>query len=208
MPDGLRADCKSCFDSVTKARLSDPEKAEQKRLADRAYYEREAERINREARERYADPIERASILAANKASRDRNPETTKTYNRNRRLDPEKGEVIRANRRRHYQENKAVYKAASVARIKHVKRATPPWADLAAIEEMYAQAERVTAQTGVPHHVDHFYPLRSKTMCGLHVPANMRIIPDAVNTRKGNSIPDIHAAPLCCAWPQIYSLPD
>lgn len=119
-----------------------------------------------------------------------------------------KGDIVRANRRRHYQENKAVYKAASHARNKYVKQATPPWSDLAAIEALYAQAERVTARTGVPHHVDHFYPLRSKTMCGLHVPANMRIIPDVVNVRKGNFVPVIAAAPLCCAWPQIYSLPN
>lgn len=100
-----------------------------------------------------------------------------------------------------------MYKAAARARNKYVKQATPPWADLAAIEVLYAQAERVTAQTGIPHHVDHFYPLCSKTMSGLHVPANMRIIPESENLRKGNSIPDINSAPLCCAWPQIYSLP-
>lgn len=118
-----------------------------------------------------------------------------------------KGDIVRSDRRRHYQENKAVYKAAAVARTERVKRATPPWVDLKAIEALYAQAEVVTAQTGVLHHVDHFYPLISKTMCGLHVPANLRIIPQVVNTRKGNTIPDIHAPPLCCAWPQIYCLP-
>jgi hypothetical protein len=202
-PDGLRANCKDCIANNGKTwRLVH---SERKTATDRAYYEREAERINREARERYADPIDGPKKRASNKASRDRHADKDRARSRQRRVL--KGDIVRADRRRHYQENKAMYKAASVARMKHVKQATPPWADLAAIEALYAQAEVVTAQTGIPHHVDHFYPLRSKTMCGLHVPANMRIIPDVVNTRKGNSIPDIHAAPLCCAWPQIYSLP-
>jgi hypothetical protein len=64
----------------------------------------------------------------------------------------------------------------------------------------------VTAQTGVPYHVDHFYPLRSKTMCGLHVSWNLRIIPDAVNVRKGNAVPDVGGLPLYCAWPQVYAV--
>lgn len=198
-PDALRADCKACFGATTKTRLSIPENAEKKRLANRAYHEREAERINREARERYADPMQKALIQAQNKASRDRNPETMQKYNRARRQT--NGDAIRAARRQHYQDNKPAYKAASRARNKHVKQATPPWSDLKAIEALYAQAERVSRVTGVPHHVDHFYPLRAKTMCGLHVSANLRIAPDVVNLKKGNSIPIDVGPPLCCAWP-------
>ena len=68
-------------------------------------------------------------------------------------------------------------------------KATPAWADLDAIRAIYAEAARITVETGVPHHVDHFYPLRGKTVCGLHVETNLRIILGEENMRKHNVMP-------------------
>lgn len=62
----------------------------------------------------------------------------------------------------------------------------PPWADLAAIAKVYAEAARLTAETGVPHHVDHEIPLKGRLVCGLHVAENLRPIPAMDNFRKGN----------------------
>jgi hypothetical protein len=59
-------------------------------------------------------------------------------------------------------------------------RATPPWADLKKIERIYERA----AKRGMT--VDHAVPLRSPVVCGLHVEANLRIIPRATNSAKGN----------------------
>ncbi|QPB08658.1 putative endonuclease [Burkholderia phage Mica] len=62
---------------------------------------------------------------------------------------------------------------------------TPPWADLAAIRAMYAEAERLTRETGELHVVDHIVPLRGKIVSGLHWHGNMRVIHWRANASKG-----------------------
>jgi hypothetical protein len=69
-----------------------------------------------------------------------------------------------------------------VARI----RATVPWADFKAIRDVYREADRLTVQTGVKHHVDHIIPLTHPRVCGLHVADNLRPIPAGPNMSKNN----------------------
>lgn len=64
--------------------------------------------------------------------------------------------------------------------------ATPEWADQDAIAKIYEELERVEAETGVVHHVDHIVPLISKKVCGLHCEANLRVFPAFDNLSKGN----------------------
>jgi hypothetical protein len=70
------------------------------------------------------------------------------------------------------------------------KEATPAWADKNAIKALYVESRRLTEETGVKHHVDHFYPLKGEVVCGLHCDANMRIITAEANWRKRNSVLD------------------
>lgn len=66
------------------------------------------------------------------------------------------------------------------------RQRTPGWADHGAIEAVYEEARRRTAETGVVHHVDHEIPLRGRFVSGLHVHTNLRVIPAVENGRKGN----------------------
>ncbi len=72
-----------------------------------------------------------------------------------------------------------------VRRRRHERIATPPWADRDAIATLYAEAQRLTEETGELHVVDHVVPLRGKIVSGLHVHWNMRVIHWRENARKG-----------------------
>lgn len=87
--------------------------------------------------------------------------------------------------------NKSLIYAANAARRGREIQATPPWADQYKDDFtfIYAERDRISRETGIPHHVDHIYPLRGKDSCGLHVPWNLRIIPAVENLKKRNKPP-------------------
>lgn len=68
------------------------------------------------------------------------------------------------------------------------KRATPKWLtkeQAYAIRSLYNQAKYLTAKTGELHVVDHIVPKIGGTVCGLHVPWNLRVIHWRENATKG-----------------------
>src|SRR6186713_2511752 len=58
------------------------------------------------------------------------------------------------------------------------------WRDRKAIKDVYAEAKRKTAETGIPHDVDHIYPLQGLLGCGLHVHWNLTVMPASENRSK------------------------
>lgn len=88
---------------------------------------------------------------------------------------------------------KANNKAKVLANVKARKagqvQACPKWVTREQRSEMraiYIRSAAISAETGIKHHVDHIVPLRGKTVCGLHVPWNLQVIPAKENMAKHN----------------------
>lgn len=90
-------------------------------------------------------------------------------------------EQERSRARQKYYNNKEQYKANVANRRAKKLQATPPWADLEAIRQIYRLCPP-------GHHVDHIVPLQGKDVCGLHVPCNLQYLPAEENIRKGNRL--------------------
>ena len=70
-----------------------------------------------------------------------------------------------------------VYRSA--LRRAREKQATPPWADLDKLKEIYKNCPE-------GYHVDHIFPLTNKLICGLHVPENLQYLKALDNLCKSN----------------------
>lgn len=73
------------------------------------------------------------------------------------------------------------------AMLRHAK---PAWADNDEIQQIYDERDRLNTDKPNEYHVDHIYPILGKTVCGLHVADNLRIITRDENLRKLNKHPD------------------
>lgn len=71
-------------------------------------------------------------------------------------------------------------------------RALPPWTTHKECRAFWQLSKAMNAATGVQHSVDHIVPLVHPLVCGLHCPANLRVIPLYDNVRKSN-----------CYWPDM-----
>ena len=83
-------------------------------------------------------------------------------------------------------------RADTKARRRKHREATPPWItrkQKSEIRQMYQAAIHMSKVTGEQYVVDHIWPLRSDTVCGLHVSWNLRVITQAENLKKSNSLP-------------------
>lgn len=87
-----------------------------------------------------------------------------------------------------------MYIAKARERQSQLKLRTAAWADLEEIDRVYAEAERLTQETGVEHEVDHVIALKAvdengqHVACGLHVPENLWVIPKSANRSKSNKM--------------------
>lgn len=72
------------------------------------------------------------------------------------------------------------------------RQATPKWADVRKMREIYRLAIQRSKETGTKWSVDHIVPLTSPVVCGLHVEHNLQLLPFSDNVRKSNrSWPDM-----------------
>lgn len=77
-----------------------------------------------------------------------------------------------------------------VQRDKAIKIATPSNISNDQLLPLYKKAAQLTKKTGTSHQVDHYYPVKGKTVCGLNVPWNMQVITASENWSKGNKMPE------------------
>jgi len=155
-----RKDCKDCLRSRNKRyRKNNPEK---NRAYSKAWRKANPEKQRAKCKAwRQANPEKNR---ASNKAWQQANPEKYKAAIKAwRKANPGKRRSYKAKRR-----------AAKL-------QATPAWADLKKIEEIY-----LNCPPG--HHIDHIFPLISPIMCGLHVESNLQILPAKENISKGNRV--------------------
>lgn len=138
----------------------------------RAYYLAHKAEINARTREYFKnnEKLQRLQIQAAHVRNRSSRLAYMREY-----AKTHAGKINAKNRR---------YQAAKA-------HATPPWitaGQLKEIELLYIVAKQLEQADGLKRHVDHIYPLRGKTCCGLHVPWNLRILCAADNRKKSNRI--------------------
>jgi len=102
-------------------------------------------------------------------------------------------EVLREYRNTWKANNVVAIRADTKARRRKHRVATPKWLtrkQKTEIRQIYQIAITMTKTTGEPYVVDHIVPLRSDTVCGLHVPWNLRVITQAENLKKSNHLID------------------
>jgi len=191
--------------------LTDEEKRERTREYMRAYREANREKLNAHNREysrkkywddpdaerkrhleRYYGDKEKWSLRCKTwaKANSDKvNAATQKWRDENREAFRESNRKSNAR-----PERLAVKKVENAERYMRRKRGQPlslTKAEKQEISRFYLEAQRLTEETGVQHHVDHVMPLRGENVCGLHVAANLRVVTAFENMVKGNKIMEI-----------------
>ncbi|WP_456267645.1 hypothetical protein M1D97_10285 [Kushneria sp. AK178] len=103
-------------------------------------------------------------------------------------------ERINENSKKYRNENREAYaahRAAYRARKANATPRRPSEFDDFVIKEAYSLAARRTEETGFSWEVDHIVPIAGEAVCGLHVAANIQVIPRFVNRRKSNRFNEI-----------------
>lgn len=104
---------------------------------------------------------------------------------------PEVRERLRLHYRAQRKKHREYSNAKKALRASRIVAATPRWVDADdrfVMREIYELARLRTKLTGLDWHVDHIVPISGDGVCGLHVPANLRVIPAAENLRKSNTL--------------------
>jgi hypothetical protein len=97
--------------------------------------------------------------------------------------------VLREYRNAWKANNKTQVRADTKARRRKHRDATPLWLtrkQKSEIRQLYQIAITMTQTTGEQYVVDHIVPLRGESVCGLHVPWNLRVITQDENLKKSN----------------------
>ena len=100
-------------------------------------------------------------------------------YKKNTEWRNKNRESERARLKKHYTENKHLYRAKSAVYRAKQSQSIPLWFDKDEVEYIYS----IAREKGLE--VDHIVPITSAIVCGLHVQDNLRCIPSQLNKFKG-----------------------
>jgi len=89
--------------------------------------------------------------------------------------------------KRYRERNRAKIRARLAVSKEGRERRRALWANQDAILATYRQAEFMTRTTGRLHVVEHIIPLQGRTVSGLHVETNLRVVEHHENARKHNA---------------------
>lgn len=158
--DGLSTDCRECVKVyLEEYRIKNKDKL---LTQSREFKEKHRDSINTKNRERYHDYKKHDTLFMRKKRI------SNSIYkNRN------KGKINSDTARRY------------TAKMKRCSLTTKE--DFHIIALIYKQAEYLTINTGIKHHVDHIIPLQGKFVSGLHLPSNLQILTEKENCSKHNS---------------------
>lgn len=149
----------------------------------------ECRKIAGRARGKKVYALNKEKILNKNKVSRLRRLEKDREQKRQYYL---KNKDKTLQYQKEYRENnRAKDRAWKKAYKERKAQRTPIWLTeehKLSILQFYLEAERLTKETGISHHVDHIVPLRGNTVSGLHVPWNLQILTYLENRKKSNRI--------------------
>lgn len=96
-----------------------------------------------------------------------------------RQANPDK---VKANLRKHQEENRAIWIAYGAKRRALRIQAIPKWANHDKIRKLYRKAHRLGLV------VDHIVPLNSRVVCGLHWEGNLQLLTAEENAHKTNKL--------------------
>lgn len=126
-----------------------------------------------------------------------RNKEKYQALGKIRRSTEEYREKHRIKILESYYRDKSGFFARNAKRKASKLKATPVWSDLVEIRNIYKLSVLMSNSSGLKYHVDHILPLQGKSVCGLHIPSNLRIIPQVDNLSKNNKFDaDMHSETL------------
>ena len=109
----------------------------------------------------------------------------------NRQYHAEHPDRIKEHKRNHKKANPGKYAAYANKRRAAKLQRTPKWLtkdDHDLIKQIYIRCAEITDSTGIPHQVDHIFPLQGEDICGLHDFPNLQIIPADENQSKSNRL--------------------
>ena len=156
----------------------------------RQYRLRNRERLKKQKAEWYAK--NREAQRQKRREDYAKNSDAYKARNKMRYAE-KRDEVLATNRKwveNNWEVRAAVYGRARARRLT-CDNVVPAWYNHAEAIKVYAEAKRLTDETGVQHHVDHILPLAADHVSGLHWHGNLQVLTAGENCRKRNSVDDI-----------------